>query len=230
MTLWLFDIDGTLLRSDSAGRGAMGRTFEALYGISGAFDQVDFRGVLDDGVLQRACVRWGVPLERDRFVARFQGELEAGMDPASNPAQQLCPGVLAALDAVAALGPVGLVTGNWKVGARAKLAAFGLWERFELGAYSDDGPTRAALIRVATQRAEAAGHDVQRVVMVGDTPNDVGAALEAGAVAVAVQTGWTDVADLMAAGPDLLLPDLVDGLAALLALGAREVDQSSSGR
>ena len=218
MILWLFDIDGTLLRSDSAGRGAMGRSFEALYGVPGAFAQVDFRGVLDDGVLRRACERWGVPLERDRFVDHFQRELEAGMDPVRNPGQQLCPGVPAVLDAVAARSPVGLVTGNWKVGARAKLADFGLWERFELGAFSDDGPTRAALIRVATERARAAGHPVSRVVMIGDTPNDVSAALEAGAIAVAVQTGWSELASLEAAGPDLLLPDLERGLETLLEL------------
>jgi phosphoglycolate phosphatase len=218
MNLWLFDIDGTLLRSDSAGRKAMGRTFEALYGTAGAFDDVDFRGVLDDGVLARACARWGVPLERDRFVARFAGELERGMAPASNPRQALCPGVPAVLDAVQAQGPIGLVTGNWRVGARAKLAAFGLWERFAIGAFSDDGPTRGELVRVATARARAAGHDVRRVVMIGDTPNDVTAARDAGALAVAVQTGWTEPELLAACEPDLLLQDLERGLDALLAL------------
>jgi phosphoglycolate phosphatase len=216
--LWLFDIDGTLLRSDSAGRQAMSRSFEALYGIPRAFDHVDFRGVLDDGVLTRACERWGVPLERDRFVAHFQGELEAGMQPAANPAQQLCPGVPAVLDVLDGRGPMGLVTGNWRVGARAKLAAFGLWERFPLGAFSDDGPTRASLIRVATARARAAGHSFDGVVMIGDTPNDVRAAHEAGAIAVAVETGWSEPASLAALGPRLQLPDLERGLEALLAL------------
>ncbi len=218
MTLWLFDIDGTLLRSDSAGRGAMGRTFEALYGIPGAFDDVDFRGVLDDGVLQRACAKWGVPHERERFIAHFEGQLAAGMDPASNPAQQLCPGVPAVLDAVGRSGAVGLVTGNWRVGARAKLRAFGLWDRFELGAFSDDGPTRASLITVATARAKAAGHPIRKVVMLGDTPNDINAAHEAGAVSVGVQTGWSEPGSLLACKPDLLLTDLERGLSDLLAL------------
>jgi phosphoglycolate phosphatase len=216
MMLWLFDIDGTLLRSDSAGRRAMGRSFEALYGIPGAFDDVDFRGALDDGVLARACARWGVPLERERFVAHFEGELVQAMDPSANPAQQLCPGVPGVLEALG--GTVGLVTGNWRVGARAKLGAFGLWDRFELGAFSDDGPTRGALVKVATARARAAGYPIQRVVMIGDTPNDVTAAREAGAVAVAVCTGWTEIEQLEASAPDLLLPDLERGLGDLLAL------------
>jgi phosphoglycolate phosphatase len=218
MMLWLFDIDGTLLRSGGAGRAAMGRSFEALYGVPDAFADVDFRGVLDDGVLRRACARWGVPHERERFVAAFERELIAALDPGSQADQQLCPGVPAVLEAVSGLGSIGLVTGNWRVGARAKLRAFGLWERFPLGGFSDDGPSRAALIRVATERARAAGHPVERVVMIGDTPNDVNAAREAGAVAVAVQTGWSDPATLVAAGPDLLLPDLERGLPALLAL------------
>ena len=218
MMLWLFDIDGTLLRSDSAGRGAMGRTFEALYGVPGAFDQVDFRGVLDDGVLRRACAHHGVPMERERFVGHFQGELERAMDPVNNPRQQLCPGVPAVLDALEPHGVLGIVTGNWRVGARAKLSAFGRWDRFPLGACSDDGPTRGELVKAATRQARAAGHDIRRVVMIGDTPNDVIAARDAGAVAVAVKTGWSEPASLVAEGPDLLLEDLEQGLEALLAL------------
>jgi phosphoglycolate phosphatase len=218
MMLWLFDIDGTLLRSAGAGRAAMGRSFEALYGVRDAFADVDFRGVLDDGVLRRACARWDTPYERERFVAHFEAELSDGLDPALHPDQQLCPGVPAVLDAVLARGTIGLVTGNWRVGARAKLRAFGLWGRFPVGGFSDDGPTRAALIQVATERARAAGYPVDRVVMIGDTPNDVHAAHEAGAVSVAVRTGWSEPESLVAAGPDLLLPDLARGLPELLAL------------
>ncbi len=221
MILWLFDIDGTLLRSDSAGRQAMDRSFHALYGVSGAFDEVDFRGALDDGVLARAFEAWSIPggrAERDRFVAHFAGELRRGMCPARNAEQRLCPGVPAVLDALEPRGPLALVTGNWKVGARAKLGAFDLWGRFPFGGFSDDGSTRAALIRVATRCARERGLTPHRVVMIGDTPNDVNAAREAGAVAVAVQTGWTEPEALSASGPDLLLPDLERGLDALLAL------------
>ncbi len=221
MTLWLFDIDGTLLRSDSAGRQAMERTFRALYGIAGAFDAVDFRGALDDGVLARAHAAWGIEgglAERDRFVARFAVELRDGMRPKTNPAQQLCPGVPAVLDSLGQSGALAVVTGNWRVGARTKLAAFGLWDRFPFGAFSDDGPTRASLIHVARSRARARGLRADRVVMIGDTPNDVLAAREAGAVAVAVQTGWSEPDALRSCQPDLLLPDLEQGLADLLAL------------
>ncbi len=42
--LVLFDIDGTLLYTAGAGRRAMIRSIEDLYGASGAVDGVDFLG------------------------------------------------------------------------------------------------------------------------------------------------------------------------------------------
>jgi phosphoglycolate phosphatase-like HAD superfamily hydrolase len=47
-------------------------------------------------------------------------------------------------------------------------------------------------------------------VVIGDTPLDIAAALDAGARAVGVATGSFAAADLMAAGAHAVLPDLTD--------------------
>ena len=50
---------------------------------------------------------------------------------------------------------LGLLTGNWREGARVKLSKAGLEGYFELGAFGDDQPDRLGLPPVALERAAA---------------------------------------------------------------------------
>lgn len=220
MTLFLFDIDGTLVRCGGAGRWAMGLAFHQVFGVEDAFARVDFRGNVDGRILADQLARWGWPRDDARigpFMDAYGEALRRGLSPPLAPDQVRCPGVPAILDRLEG-SPLGLVTGNWEMGARIKLEAFGLSGRFTVGAFGDDGDRRDLLVPVAVRRARARGLDTERVVMIGDTPEDVGAARAAGAVAVAVQTGWSPLEELQAAAPDLLLPDLEEGADALVAL------------
>ncbi len=219
--LILFDIDGTLVRLAGAGRRSMEMAFERLYGVPDAFAGVDFRGSLDPRILAAARRAHGIPestTEDARFLQAYLEALETSLDPDRRPEQHLCPGVEAALDHLSADHALGLATGNWREGARRKLGAFGLWDRFSVGGFGEDGAERADLVRVARRRAETRGLDARRVAVVGDTPADVESARRAGAAAVAVCTGWNSEDDLRACEPDLLLPDLATGLADLVAL------------
>ena len=106
-----------------------------------------------------------------------------------------------------------MATGNVAAVARTKLAVFGLGIHLdlEIGGYGSDCPDRATLIRTARQRAETkhgAGIPDKKVVVVGDTPNDIAGARANGVVAVGVATGRFGLADLRAAGADLVLPSL----------------------
>ena len=108
------------------------------------------------------------------------------------------PGVRAVLEALDAREDVvqSLLTGNIEVNAALKLGAFGLerWLDFEVGAYgSDPHEERSDLVAVARERAAAKHGEPTAAVLVGDTPLDVRAAHEAGARAVAVATGLSDV-------------------------------------
>jgi phosphoglycolate phosphatase-like HAD superfamily hydrolase len=98
---------------------------------------------------------------------------------------------------------VGLGTGNVRGGARVKLGRPGLYERFAFGGFGCDSEDRAELIRVGAERgAERLGvpRAECRVVVIGDTPKDVAAALAIGAEAIGVGTGPYTVEDLLACG------------------------------
>ena len=67
MTIVLFDIDGTLIRTGRAGSRAMDRAFEDLFGISKAFDGIQMAGRTDKWILEDAAARSGVSLTAERF-------------------------------------------------------------------------------------------------------------------------------------------------------------------
>jgi phosphoglycolate phosphatase-like HAD superfamily hydrolase len=108
-----------------------------------------------------------------------------------------------------------VLTGNIRPLAEVKLGALGLASHLDLdaGAYGDAHEDRSELVRLARQAAAAGYQDDfsgEATVVVGDTPFDVRAALAGRARAVAVATGEFTAAELAAAGPHALLPDLAD--------------------
>ncbi len=217
-TLFLYDIDGTVLSSGGAGRIALNLAFEALYGVVDVFDRVDFGGRTDPSITEQAHALAGLPLGPDSVSELKQAYLER-LPVVLDQRRELMglhPGVREALDATARLGVNALLTGNWRDGARHKLGCFGLWEAFDFGAFGDDSGDRNALVPVAEERARLRGLSLDRTVVIGDTPADVACARAGGATAVAVLTGWSTRQALEEAGPDVLVEDLTTGLTALL--------------
>jgi beta-phosphoglucomutase-like phosphatase (HAD superfamily) len=81
----------------------------------------------------------------------------------------------------------------------------------DAGAYGWSHEIRAELVGVARSNARLRfGRDYDRIVLVGDTPEDVGAALSSGAGVVGVATGRYTVAELQTAGAHVALADLSD--------------------
>jgi len=216
--LLAWDIDGTLLRSGGAGRAALDRAFNKCFQVGGVFNEVDFRGRTDPGLIAEAFELAGRPyspqdaeLLRRTYVVFLEEELERKSDR-----MQVCPGVEQALAETAKLGHNALLTGNWQEGAVRKLQAAGLGDFFSWGAFGDDGPDRDALVPVLRERAVQLGLSFDRVVVIGDTPADVNCARAGQADVVAVQTGWCTHDDLLRAEPDLIVNDLASGLVPLL--------------
>jgi phosphoglycolate phosphatase-like HAD superfamily hydrolase len=217
LTIVLFDIDGTLIRTGRAGSRAMSRAFNDLFGIPDAFDGIDMAGRTDRWILDAAAVRAGVDLSGDnsqRFGDRYLARLvEILPEPA--PDKRVLPGVPQLLETIARCDDIvpGLLTGNSEGGARIKLEHFDLWRFFQFGAFGDDVADRNHLFDVAVGRAEASGVLRTRpadVVVVGDTVLDVACAKAAGARSVAVATGPSDIATLRHSGADLVMSDLSD--------------------
>ena len=231
MRLVLFDIDGTLLLTDGAGRRAIHRALLEEMGTAGPIEQYRFDGKTDPQIVRELLALAGHPdaSNPDRVTAvcsRYLALLEAEL---AKPTQstRLMAGVRELLEGLA--GPeaddrvlVGLLTGNLERGAALKLRSGGLAPaRFAVGAFGSDSPHRPELPAIARRRAErVSGRAIPggHVVIVGDTPDDVACARPIGAATIAVASGSYGVDVLRAVGANHVFPDLSDTVAVLGAI------------
>lgn len=217
--LLLFDVDGTLVDVDGAGRAAVRRALLEVYGETGPVDDFDFHGKTDPAIV-RGLLRAGgrddawIDGRLDRLWARYLAALEeelAARDGRVRP----CPGVPELLDRLAADGrfELALVTGNVREGAWRKLTAAGVREPFGYGAFGSDAESRDDLPPLALRRAErrtGRAFEPGEVWVVGDTPADVRCARRSGLRALAVATGRPGREELARHEPDHLLADLTE--------------------
>ena len=211
----LFDIDGTLLLSGGAGKRALNRAFEELFGPMDAFEDVPVAGRTDPLLLEDAANGAAVDLDPDqrkRFHDRYCELLELEI-VRRGPRKGLMPGVEQLLTHLHSLPNLctDLLTGNFARSARIKLEYIGLWEFFACGAFGDDAADRDALVPIAVERAREMGVAVASpsdVVVIGDTPLDVRCATAAGARSIAIATGPFDEPTLRAHGATTVLRDL----------------------
>lgn len=226
MKLVLFDIDGTLLWTDGAGRRAVHRALEDVFGALPP-DGHEFDGKTDPQIVRELMALAGVadhridaglPEALDRYVTELRAELDG-----ADHSDKVYPGIHALLDELEVRDDVllGLLTGNVRDGAAAKLAAVGLNERrFRVGAFGSDHAHRPELPAIARARAEQLlGHTIagEDVVVIGDTPADMRCGNGIGARAIGVATGRYTVEQLAACG-GTVFPDLSDTPAVLRAI------------
>jgi phosphoglycolate phosphatase-like HAD superfamily hydrolase len=214
-TILLFDVDGTLVTTGGAGRRALERVFAHCFGRE---DACSFRL---DGMTDRAIVRAGLASigisateqDIDAVLADYVRILEEEVAGADASQYRLHRGIQEALDAARGRAQValGLGTGNIREGARIKLSRVGIYERFAFGGFGCDHEERVELIRCGAARgAERLGVSLKdcRVVVIGDTPNDITAAQGIRAESVGVGTGRFGAAELLAAGATAAFADL----------------------
>ena len=219
--LVLWDVDGTLLNAGGVGADMYSVVFLQLFGRS-LETTAPMAGRTDRAIILETLTLAGVPEPRrhvDPFIAGLAAQAPTVRTSVAARGRAL-PGAAAALAALASgRAHQSVLTGNVRAVAEVKLAALGLRDPLDLciGAYGDDHEDRAELVHVARRRAAAvhersgvAGFRGPGTVVVGDTPLDIAAALAAGARAVGVATGPFSVAELRAAGADVVLPDLSD--------------------
>lgn len=232
MKLLLFDIDGTLLSTDGAGRRAIHRALIDRAGTPGVLPGYRLDGKTDPQIVRELLAQGGHPSPEDRslieeicveYVANLSEELRR-----PGYVTRAMPGVPELLEALAPrehVGEVmvGLLTGNVVGGAELKLNAAGIgFARFTVGAFGLDGHHRPDLPPVALARAsEHLGRPVrgEDTWIIGDTPADVACGRPVGARALAVATGSFRVGDLEATGAELVFQDLSDTARVLEGLG-----------
>lgn len=224
MKLVLFDIDGTILWSDGAGRRALHVALLETFGTVGPADYW-FDGKTDPQIIRELMQSEGfdedeiarrLPPTLDRYLQQLHVELN---DPAHDA--QVFPGVRQLLDALDDEEGVvlGLLTGNVAGGAQAKLERVGIdFGRFPVGAFGSDHAVRPELPAIAQARCrELLNTHVEgdRIVVIGDTPADLTCGQSIGARAIGVATGRFSMEELRAHQPHAVFQDLSDTNAVL---------------
>ena len=227
MRLALFDIDGTLLRTDGAGRRAIHVALTEFFGSTGPADYW-FDGKTDRQIVRDLMRREGhedshIDAQMAPLFARYVERLDEELRSSAHASRPLA-GVPELLDALESRADVtlGLLTGNLVEGARAKLRAVGIDpDRFRVGAFGSDHEHRPSLPAIAQRRArDELGLDVPAhdLVVIGDTPADIECARAVGARSIGVATGRFPVDELRRHGAAAVFADLRDTTAVIRAI------------
>lgn len=219
MKLVLFDIDGTILWSDGAGRRHMEAALTAVFGETGPSDY-RYDGKTDPQIVRdlmtlaghaQADIDARIDGVMTHYLDGLRGELSDGRGIV-----HVFPGIPELLERIEQRDDavLGLLTGNVRQGAATKLRAAGIDpERFAVGAYGSDHHHRPELPAIAQRRArDELGVDVASdcVIVIGDTPADIECARAIGAGAIGVATGRYSVQELETHAPRAVFRDLSD--------------------
>lgn len=212
-TLVLFDIDGTLLRGAGAHhREALLEGVKRVTGRPASFDGIDTAGRLDMDLIVALAGKPEVAAHVvDEIAQQTQAIYLANCSHDMRPF--VCRGARELIEQLAQRGAaLALVTGNLSAIGWRKMELAGLKDYFHTGAFSEDGPTRAAIAKLATARARAANHALPdcRVALIGDHRNDIDAARANGFRSIAVASGPMPAAELRTFTPDIFLESLAD--------------------
>ncbi|WP_406690387.1 haloacid dehalogenase-like hydrolase [Saccharopolyspora sp. ID03-671] len=216
--LVLWDIDHTLIESRGVGREIYQRVFPRVTGQA-LRELATVHGRTELDIIHDTLRLHGIE-PTGQAVGDLANALADGYRAAQDELRErgrVLPGAREALQALTETPCVhqSVLTGNTTEVARIKLDTFGLTAYLDtsIGAYGDDHPDRAELVHIARVRAADELGEViaaHQVILIGDTPSDVEAALTAGAQIIAVSTGKFTVLDLQAAGAATVVSSLAE--------------------
>ncbi len=209
---YLFDIDGTLLRSrDRVHFDSVASSVRRVTGIEISLDGVVIHGSTDTAILRDACNRAGIPTKV------LEPQIEAILDAMCNHVAErrhelqpvLMPGVEDTLRHLAQRRAIlGVATGNLEMIGWIKIEKAGLREWFRFGGFSDKFPIRSELIGHAAHKARTIAGPHATVCVVGDTPRDITAAHANHLPVIAVATGHYSFDELLESRPEVCVSSL----------------------
>ena len=224
---YLFDIDGTLLRSrDRIHFNAFSSSIRDVTGLEVTLDGVVLHGGTDTAILAEAFTLAGIAPEvwEPQTAAILEAMRRTVLGRRGEMQIWTMPGVEAALAYLARCGALlGLATGNLEEIGWAKVEEAGLRAWFHFGGFSDKFSVRSKMVAdAAAQARQLLPHiAAPTICVVGDTPRDIEAAHANGLPVIAVATGSYSFAELAACEPEVCAASLE----ALLASG--QVEASS---
>lgn len=215
--LVLFDIDGTLLLTNSSNRRILGDALMSVYGTEGSTQGHNFAGKMDSVIMYEVLRNAG--LQDDVIAEKYSKAKEAYISLIKQrllaediEVMQGIPALLETLHGMTGI-LLGLLTGNFEGSGRHKLELPLLNGYFPFGAFADDACHRNELPAIAVERAyRLTGRRFRsdEVVIIGDTEHDINCARAIQAKCIAVATGTYSAEHLEAHSPDALYENFSD--------------------
>jgi len=215
-----FDIDNTLLQSSTGHMESLICAIHDVYGLATRVDVINHHGMTDQEIIIKILEKYDVShkaiwsklkqcrdLMQRHYVQIVQSENIVILE-----------GVLKLLGKLDQEGfLLGLVTGNLEPIAQAKLKKIGIFNIFKFGGFGSDHISRTELVKIAIERAGRL-FDLDKnnqVYHIGDAPQDMRAAREAGVTPIGVTTGIFSAAELRSAGAYRVVPNFANADAIL---------------
>jgi phosphoglycolate phosphatase len=211
---YLFDIDGTLLRSrDRVHFNSFATSVQRVIGFEITLAGLQTSGNTDTAILREACQQAGVPAKvmQKNTAAILKAMCSVVAEQRNELDLIRMPGVEKALAHLAGKGAIlGVATGNLEAIGWIKIEKAGLREWFRFGGFSDSFSVRSELVGQAAAKARQLAGENATVCVVGDTPRDIEAARANSLPVLAVATGRFSYEQLLALKPEVCATSLAD--------------------
>jgi phosphoglycolate phosphatase-like HAD superfamily hydrolase len=225
MKLVLFDIDGTLLTCNGAGKKSIGEAIKSVFGFDGVPDGYSLAGCTDGQIINDILLHYNVPQgiidkKRTDVFDAYYNYLEI-FTTSDEYKKNLFPGILPLLKKLKSLEQqiiLGLLTGNLKKSALLKLKLFDIHSYFFhngdlFGAFGSDHIKRSELVNICIDRAfKMTGKNFYEkdIVVIGDTKNDILCGKHCNVKSIAVATGGYSYDELLQYEPDYVFNNFSD--------------------
>ena len=213
-TLTLFDIDGTLVMGARCHYQAFVESIRKFYGFDEDISGINYAGKTDPQILREVLKLGG--FTEDEIESSFKNCLKYMVQYyINNVYKENIRALIGVNDLLKELKKdktlLGLVTGNLKPIAYAKLGKAGLDDYFSFGGFGSDSSVRSNLVKKALYLARNEyGYDGVNIFVIGDTPPDVQAAQVYNLKTIAVATGSYSFEELEKCGANFVFEDLSD--------------------
>lgn len=200
-----WDIDGTLLTTAKAGAFAWDDSVREVTGCDYDLKSVQIAGLTDYQIAVNTFKNLGInptPDLVERLVHRYEELLPSSLPRRKGRVLDNVREVLEYLRLERQDICSYLLTGNTRVGARAKLVYYDLVDYFPEGAFCEDVSDRATIAKRAVKLARSKGEVAKEsMFVIGDTPHDIKCARAISARTIAVATGGYSVDELSSYKP-----------------------------